>query len=265
MIKTDRVELSKSINLISEENPSYTGILLGESSGEIWVDNINNPTLALIYSYSVEGYAIMGTPKDDKTLLDLFNFLNNSIIPQSEYFEFSIESYQVKDKLLKMFSNRTINSEAEYYFRAKNRVEQTSKLPDDYEIVFVDKSLLNKIETGEIQNREMLEKRILESWSSYSNFFTKSIAYVIIYKKRIEAVIVGTARYKNIIPIDIETNESHQKKGLASVLTENFINKCIEKNLIAQWNCIESNIASKKTAEKAGFKLLKKDYYHWFE
>lgn len=266
MIKIDTLKLQKSDNLINEDNPSYSSILVGESSGDIWVDNIDNPTLAIVYSYSVGGYAIMGNPKEDYTIQKLYYFLIKELLPtftDINEFNFSVESGEVKEKLFSLFSGKEINTEVEYYFRATERIKRNSPLPPEYTISIVDKKIIDKTDIREIKNKEMLNNRILESWKSYDDFFEKSIAYVILYKNSIEAVIIGTARYNNIITIDIETNEKHQKKGLASILTEKFLDKCKEKKLVAQWNCIASNIASKRTAENAGFKLLKKDSYHW--
>ena len=110
----------------------------------------------------------------------------------------------------------------------------------------------------------MLEERLLNSWGSYQIFLNKSVAFVALHKKKIQAVVVGTARFQNIIPIDIETAKQHRKKGLASALTYNFVNECIKQNLVPQWNCVDSNDASKKTAENADFTFMKKELYYWF-
>ncbi len=63
------------------------------------------------------------------------------------------------------------------------------------------------------------------NYSKYTNilsvdnqFFMKSLAFVATLEKSIVAVIIGTARFHNIIPIDIETKEEHRKKGLAYLL-----------------------------------------------
>ncbi len=105
----------------------------------------------------------------------------------------------------------------------------------------------------------------MEAWGSYRNFLSKSLAFVALYRKRIEAVIVGTARFNNIVPIDIETEEQHRKKGLAFILTQSFINECLDNQLVAQWSCVDSNDSSKKTAQKAGFLFMKKKPYYWFD
>ena len=63
--------------------------------------------------------------------------------------------------------------------------------------------------------------------------------------------VIGTARYQNVLPIDIETKEEYRQKGLAYLLTQYFVNACVESGLVAQWNCIDSNIASRSTVVKA--------------
>lgn len=269
MIKIKKIDINKANNIISEDNPSFSGILTGESVGDIWVDNIETPSLALVHSFAVGGYSIMGNPQEDIILKKLYDFLITELFPQlkeeNEEFEFSVESDEIKKRFFDMFTGQKIESEDEYYFRNQERIVKNRKIPDGYTIANINSEFIHKLENGKIENKEMLETRLLESWGSYQNFLQKSVAFVAIYQKRIDAVILGTARFHNIIPIDIETNEKHRNKGLASVLTEYFVNECIEKKLVAQWNCVDSNHASKKTAKNAGFKLLKKDQYHWFE
>jgi len=82
------------------------------------------------------------------------------------------------------------------------------------------------------------------------------VAFVALHQTRIVAVIVGTARFHNIVPIDIETEEQHRKKGLASALTQCFVNEFVDNHLVAQWDCVDSNIASKKTAQKTEFMIM---------
>ncbi len=43
------------------------------------------------------------------------------------------------------------------------------------------------------------------------------------------------------------------------------MNECVDNQLVAQWDCVDSNDASKKTAQKAGFVFMKKKPYYWFE
>lgn len=255
MIKVEKLKRIDIKNLLSNKSPNYSGILTGVATGEIWVDSVETPHIAIVYSPSIEGFSVMGKSNNLNKLKNVSKFLIDRIPDMN----FSVESEKVKNELFKLFSERKIGSEMEYFFRYSGDKKEVKTLPKGYSLTFVDRDFLQR------DNLEMLKDRIIGSWGSFDNFLNKSIAFAILYNNEIVAVIVGTSRYKNLITIDIETSENHRKKGLASILTGNFINKAVEMDLICQWNCIESNKASRKTAERAGFTLLHEDEFYWFE
>lgn len=264
IINTD---LSKCTNILYSDSPSYSGIVAGECKGDVWVDNMVNPTLALVYSFAVGGFSIMGDPNDVSVYDDFIEFLREKLFVELkskgiDYFEFSVESKRTEDYILKLFSNESMNQEDEYFYR-KSCANEIREM-DQYNIIRVDPEFIRRLQSGEYGNTEFLSERLLESWGTYEQFFAKSVAYVAMLGKSIVAVIVGTARYQNVIPIDIETKEIHRKKGLASILTQYFVNECVDRGLVAQWDCVDSNIASRSTVEKAGFKFMKKKPVYWF-
>lgn len=260
-------DLSQCTNILYNDSPSYSGIVAGECKGDIWVDNIVNPTLALVYSFAVGGFSIMGESNDASLYDDFIEFLREKLFVELKnkginYFEFSVESKRTEDHILKLFSNESLNQEDEYFYR-KSCTNEIQEI-DQYNIIRVDPEFIRRLQAGKYDNAEFLCERLLESWETYEQFFSKSIAYVATLEKSIVAVIVGTARYQNVIPIDIETKEEHRKKGLAFTLTQYFVNECVDRGLVAQWDCVDSNIASRSTVEKAGFKFMKKKPYYWF-
>jgi len=73
------------------------------------------------------------------------------------------------------------------------------------------------------------------------------------------------SRFEKVVAIDIEIHEDYRRKVLATTLTQHFVNACIQRELIPQWNCVDSNIASRNTAESIGFQLIKKKPFYWFK
>ncbi|WP_280166135.1 GNAT family N-acetyltransferase [Priestia aryabhattai] len=49
------------------------------------------------------------------------------------------------------------------------------------------------------------------------------------------------------------TNPNYRGQGLGKVVGQEFINKCLEKNVLPAWDCDNSNKASKALAHKLGF------------
>ncbi|MCK8061118.1 MULTISPECIES: GNAT family N-acetyltransferase [unclassified Fusibacter] len=268
MEKIINTDLSKCTTILYDDSPSYSGIVAGECTGDVWVDHIENPTLALVYSFAVGGFSIMGEPDDVSVYDDFVRFLRETLFVELKskgmnYFEFSVESKRTEEKLLRLFANENINQEDEYFYRSSRPYDHHKMTP--YNIIQIDSDFITALQTGKYENAKFLSERLLESWATYEQFLMKSIGYVATHENYIAALIVGTARYKKVVPIDIETDESHRQKGLALVLTQHFVNMCVEKGLVAQWDCVESNIASRRTVEKAGFKFIKKKPVYWFE
>ncbi len=129
----------------------------------------------------------------------------------------------------------------------------------------VDAPFWHMLTEGKFENEELLKARLLESWYSFEEFEDKSIAYCVIFKNRIVAVMVGTACFNNVVAIDIETEEEHRRKGLAYAMAVEFIRDCLKNNYIPQWDCVESNPISYNMANKLGFKLFKENTVYWFK
>jgi len=270
LLKVDKLSSRAIANITYDDIPSFSGIVAGECKGDIWVDDEENPSIALVYSFAVGGFSVLGESANIEVYSRFKTFLIENMFCELKsrgvnYFEFSIESEKAKPYIMDIFSDKVIHTEDEYSFRKSDRYNGSIIIPDGYKIFKVDSGLLKKLKSGTFDNKELLVERLLESWGTYNDFLKKSVAFVAVNQNRIVAVIVGTARYRSRIPIDIETENSHRKKGLALALTCHFVNECADNGLAAQWDCVDSNIASRRTVEKAGFAFMKKGMCYWFE
>lgn len=270
LFKVENLCASVISNITYDDSPSFSGIIAGECTGEMWVDDFKNPNIALVFSFAVGGFSILGELPNIESYNEFAIFIVEDIFVQLkdkgiDYFEFSIESKEARPYILDIFKNRVIQSEDEYTFRRDYKYDKITTTPVSYKIFKVDYEFLEMLETGEFVNKEFLTERLLMSWSTYENFLSKSVAFVAVNKNKIIAVIIGTARFKNIIPIDIETEDEHRKKGVALTLIRYFVNECMDNGYVAQWDCMDSNIASNRIAEKAGFEFIKKSPVYWFE
>ncbi len=265
MRKVMSCNYSQCKSILYKDNPSFSSIVIGNSKGELWVNNIEKPAVALAYSAPVGGFAIMGTPENYD---GFFQFLEKKFLIELKakgfnYFEFTVEEPILEKRVLEKFSDKEMNQEDEYFYRKYDKTEVHEL--SDYSVLRVNSDIIKNLNSGVYDNPEFLKKRILESWNSYEEFLDSSLAFIAIKEKTIVGVILGTAVFDKVVAIDIETHADHRKKGIAMTLTQYFINECIQRKLIPQWNCVDSNIASRKTAESLGFKLLKKKPYYWFK
>ena len=270
MFRADKLSSKAIGHLIYEDSPNFTGIVAGECKGDMWVDDLEEPNVALAYSFAAGSFSILGEPRNIEIYNKFKDFLLENMFDELRsrdinYFEFSVESEKAKPYILEMFNNRDIQNEGENVFRKNDKYGESIVIPEGYEIFKVDNEFLEKLESGLSNNKDLLVERLLESWGTYDNFLNKSIGYVAMKQNEIVAVILGTARFKNVISIDVETEDHHRKKGLAFTLSCYFVNECADKGVIVQWDCMDSNIASRKTAEKVGFQLFKQNRVYWFK
>lgn len=270
MERINRGHPTRFSHLLNDDNPSSSGILSGESKGDIWINDEENPSLAMVFSYPVGGFNIMGNPKNIYLYERLGDYLRNSLFEDLRSkgvsdFEFSADYSDAERYMLELFADKDIMQEEEYHFRKSDKVDVDVSLGGEYEICKVTPDFLKEINSGKFRNPSFLTNRLLDSWASYEVFHERSIAFVAVSGNEIASVMVGTSRHNDILPIDIETEENHRRKGLALCLTENFVNECVERGLTAQWNCVESNGPSIGTAKKAGFELIRKKPFYWFD
>lgn len=270
MIKIESISVGNYENVINDDCPSFSGIVTGESKGNLWVDNIVKPKIAIAASYAVGSFAFLGSINNEDEYMKLKDYIRNDIFDflkqkREDYFEYSVESDDLKPYIQKMFEDKIIQSEKEYSFRITESNNKNHSLPVGFKMHKVDFDLWNKVIAGDLKNELFLTKRLLESWESFESFEKKGVGFCITYLDSIVAVIIGTARFKNKIPIDIEIVDELKHKGLGYSLTMEFVNECIQRGIIAQWDCVESNSISRKLAEKAGFKLFKENEVFWFE
>lgn len=255
--------------ITSEFSPSFSGIVAGECAGELWVDDLEHPRLALAYSYPVGGYAFLGNFVTDEAWSNTQVFLNQEHLPRLKAegvsaFEFSIESEELREPLLRMFADKTLQQETEFRYRKSDNLHLPLQLSDGLTLQAVDDAFWRRIGDGLVENAELLTGKLLQAWGSYADFAKRSLAYCLLDGTRVVAVIVGTARFHDVIPIDIEVEADYRCQSLGLYLAREFVNGCAEKGLTAEWDCVESNLASQRVAAKAGFSLVKQSDVFWF-
>ena len=270
MIKVnENTEISNITSIVNDKSPSFSGIVSHECKGNLWVDNMDVPRAAIAESYAVGSFAFLGNYEAEEEYHNLKEFLYNELFVQLknkgyDCFEFSIESKIMQPHIITMLKDRTLQSEKEYSFRIYSLPKFSYSIPDGYQIRKVDAAFWQALLEDHFENADFLKVRLLESWYSFDEFYKKSIAYCAVYHNRIVAVIVGTASYRQVIAIDIESEREHRRNGLAYALAVNFIEDCLSIKYIPQWDCVESNQDSCNMVKKLGFEQISENTVYWF-
>ncbi|MFP4457030.1 MAG: hypothetical protein ACLFPS_05165 [Clostridia bacterium] len=95
-----------NLDILSNDCPSYSSIVAKIAKGDLWLDNNKSPTIAIVYSYCVGGYGILGVY--NKSKLGLRCFLEKNVFPVIKesgktVFEFSTENTAIGERNAQFF------------------------------------------------------------------------------------------------------------------------------------------------------------------
>ena len=94
-------------------------------------------------------------------------------------------------------------------------------------------------------------------WDNKSDFIKYANGVVIINSIGEPVCICYAAAIANdVAEIDILTKGDYRNRGLAKFAVAGFVNNCIKKNIIPNWDCFEENEASLRTAKGLLFKEI---------
>ncbi|MFB8423863.1 MULTISPECIES: GNAT family N-acetyltransferase [Priestia] len=184
----------------------------------------------------------------------------NDLIFNKSFYRYFVENIYGKEKRFTVF---TPSTEWEAFFdgtfktyvkkmvRSKYRfvssgVNSKYTLSNLYELKDFNSDTLRKSENFN-------EPYMLEYWGSESNFLKNGLGVCLIHKENIIAECVSIFHSGKIAEIDIVTNPNYRGQGLGKVVGQEFINKCLENNVLPAWDCDNSNKSSKALAHNLGF------------
>ncbi len=226
--------------------------LLQEGIGTAFVNNIENPTVALIGREII--FFLAGDYKDPavQKLLELIPsqrliFLPSEewVIKLKEYWGDKLHTYQ-RTK----FSSKDLN--------IKHMQEIQKNLPKEM--------VIEKLTKVTISNISKQAKSIIGLlFTSLDNFLERNFGFCILEGKNIASLALAASPInKGHFEIHIETNPNYQRRGLAMISCAKLIEYSLEKGLVPHWDA--DNEPSAKLALKLGYTEPEKyNAYFWID
>lgn len=251
----------KSIHNIlddSMDNIEVKAVIDGINPGWIFVDSIESPRTAMVWSKGIQGFYFVGDENNTEFNNNINEFIEIEIKSRLfeeklNWFEFSGETEKWNDNFEKIFRNRPLKKSKQFQYKLEHNswiLHNKRKLKDEYILRQIDRKLLDD---PNIINIEFISSEIMRWWNSYEDYFKNTFGYCIIFKNKIVNYCICNFKYKNVHTIGIETLDGFRRQGLSQITTEAFIDNCTNNQLNPRWECMESNLASRSLAEKLGF------------
>lgn len=244
MLKED--EFNKVLPILNQNKTSPTfaySIIERIISGMVFVDNSDCPKTALIGT-KIGIYFIAGHERNSDFNRSFRDFYEEEIGDRFTLFS----ATKVWDHVIcNLFKDEISQMDRySYTFNKKKYLSNVIDIPKDYHVKMTDKDI---IENSPEFNKDYYK----QYWGSVSNFLANGIGVSALYKGRIVSECTSIFRSNSFVEIDIATQTEFTGKGLAYILGKTFIDECLEKGIIPNWDCDVANISSRKLAEKLGF------------
>lgn len=244
-----KTDFYKVQGLIKNSNHelSIKAVISGTSPGEIYVDNLGNPLSTLIKT--TECNVVAG--KADNELFNL------GVREELDFFDqVTCDDEEWEDIIHEIHKNIALRKYVRRYYEL-NQLKFThflERLDDQYTLEYVN---LGNLSNLDFENSDKIRDWIkIENISTFKNYCLG--AYVRTGKEIISMSIVDCI-VDDRIEIGVKTEKEYQKRGLGSIATAAAVSSSISKGIKKiGWHCVDTNIGSIKTAERVGFRLIKK-------
>lgn len=260
-------------HLVNDDSDKmFAAVVVGNNPGEVWVDNPLNLASALVWSDGLEGFNFMGNARNALFNQSIAMWLNNEMIPflksrDKKDFEFSVDSEEWYPTLYEVMANREIHKSFQYVFKSNESTNDllSTEMLEPYKAVEINEALFHELKNGDISNVAFLINYIQQYWGTIDNYLEKGYGYLALTdKKEIVSIAVSSSEFHSTHTVGVETLEGYKRQGLSSSLVKLLLMKFQQKNIAAWWDCMESNLASQKTAEKAGLVKVYRYQINWF-
>ena len=217
----------------------------GYQKGDIYIDEKEGAVMFWHYCGFVY---FSGSPSTDILEEVYQEFLKKK---QERRFIIITDDEEIKD----FFSSKSdviIDKRFEYVYDAQNSMaDSTAETASEL-----------SIERISGNNIERIHGRIIPSfsWDSNEAFLDKGLGYVTVDGDRVAAVAFSSAVSSDEIDIGVETDSDYQRRGLSAKLSLKMCKEIIAMGKKPVWAHAAANVASGKTAERAGFIKATENY-----
>jgi len=259
-LKSD-YKLIKALMNDQVTNLVINGVIEGNNLGEIYVDSIKSPTIALVWAKNEMVY-LVGNGSNELFNLEVENFILKNIKAKAlqngeECFNLEVHlTNEWRSSIKDLFRNKLYTGERVPFIFDKNLfLEKFSNgitnVPSDYEVKEIDHSII------EHDIEQIIRNEILKFWDSVEKFLEKGIGFCVTYDNQVIGTCISAFVSNNEYEIGINTyTHKHRGKGLATAMAIAFIHKCLEKGGIPHWTTEDFRKDSIAIANKVGFMQL---------
>ena len=229
-------------------------VVAGNNPGRVFVDSTENPRSALVFSSGIEGFYLLGDPRNAPFVDALDPFIDATAVPLLrehglDWLEVSGCSEEWNPPIERAFARRQPNLSTQFIYRLPDP-HSTPAAPasGDPSVLPIDADLFSH----PLADLDFVRAKIDLFWPSLADFLTAGIGFCAICQNRIASLCMSGFVAHRTHVIDIETAEAFRRSGHGYRAGRAFIDGCLARGLTPHWDCMQANAPSISLAEKLG-------------
>ena len=242
MIKlTDYGKIEHLLDQIKIEKVYPLSILEGIQKGEIFVDNDETPTAALIWHYC--GFANILGVYDEEFIKETMKMMQNPPEGHSGRMALHAENDSRLEGLI--LKTPMVVKHERYIFEFAG---------EKNDIFYSKEAELKEIIA---ENYGLMKGKIIPtfSWPDKEEFLKNGFGYCMIKDGQMLACAFASGISKDYVDIGVETAEECRGKGYGRIVSAAMVKETLRRGKIPVWDCDTRNEASMKLACSVGFEI----------
>jgi len=254
-LHNDQFEIVRPLFRDLEFNLSIFAVIEGAVQGKIWVDNPSHPKTA--FAVTPEAQYIAGDPHNPD-----FNRGLKAWYARRPHVELIYDSPDWEAQFDSLLAGKFARKFPCLYYSLKTpKIPHWKELiPAGFAMLQVDREFLNRTH---LKNFAEVSDR-MEDWGSVDNFLEKGFGFCLLHGDAIVSRCIADNASRAACEVGIGTHDGYRRQGFAALTLAATVEYCLSNGLTRiGWHCLENNVGSWKTAEKAGFELTRRyPHYH---
>jgi hypothetical protein len=224
--------------------PLIAAVLNNRQPGLIYTDELSE-NYFIVHQF---GFAdLLEGKQSDEFDQSLYQFLIHKNFPQQK-----IRWYQVPERWINLLKYVNDNSVA-LVDRTNLKFNNTAPLPVALNQPDIRLQNITNVNFDRI-NKELPLELAGRFWASKEEFLQNSFGVIAFNGDAPVAACYACAIENSVAEVDVFTKAELRNYGLGKVVASRFINMCLKKHILPNWDCYTNNKASLNLAMALGFK-----------
>jgi hypothetical protein len=229
-------------------------VIGGANPGWVFVDRLVRPRVALVWAQGMEGFYLLGEHPPPGFAPQLDRFVSTVLEDRlrgigCSSFEASGGNSECDAVLLRAFAHRQLDHESQWIYR-------TAAHPIRYQSSGRSVPLVEALDLAAADAPLDVRSTVLRFWASVEKFIEGGLGRCAIVDGMPVSLCMSGFVDGAVHAVHVETAPAHRRQGLAMSTATDFLADCLDRGGTAHWDCMVTNEASWRIAERLGLERV---------